>query len=136
MRRMLLAALLSLASLASAAQDASAFFSVCGDLHLKWNFRLPRIVFGIDWGCPPACCPHPHPHPIHHLDHLAAAAMPWYASYPAPAAGTHHHAARPMPTRPAFAQPAPVPQGSLTQTAYGYYYSAPQAAVPAYWYPR
>jgi hypothetical protein len=136
MRRIVFAALLSLPALALAAQDASAFFSICGDCKLKFNFCLPRIVFGFDWGCPPACCPHPPAHPIHHLDQMAACVAPWYASPPPPgtaaAAAAQHHAFRAMPTAPTRHNP---PSG-VTQTGYGYYYGSPQPTVPAYWYSR
>lgn len=140
MRRILFAALLSVPSLALAAQEASAFFSICGDLKLKWNFCLPRIVFGIDWGCPPACCPHPPVHPIHELDQMAACVAPWYAYPPPPgtaaAAAAQHHAARPMPSVPAAARPGHPRPSPVTQASYGYYYGTSQPTVPAYWYSR
>lgn len=140
MRRILFAALLSLPSLALAAPDASAFFSCCGEWRLKWNFCLPRIVFGIDWGCPPACCPPPPGNPMCHLDHMAAAVVPGFACPPAhaaaPTAAAPHYAVRPMPSAPSVAQPNYPRPSPVIQTGYGYYYGMAQPTVPAYWYSR
>jgi hypothetical protein len=146
MRRLLIATLLAVPVLAAATQDASAFFSTCGEFHKKWSFSCPRLIFGVDSGCAAPYTPISYGSP-YALNHSAAAAMPWYAGgYPCPAPG---YACAPRPMMPQGAAPVqavtPPPAGTqpVSYQQYGYpaanysnYYQSGNCNVPAYWYFR
>jgi hypothetical protein len=138
MRRFLIATLLAVPVLAAATQDASAFFSTCGEFHKKWSFSCPRIIFGIDSGCAAPHTPLSYGNP-YALQQQIGCAMPWYAGYPVPQPGLQPGpcAARPMmpPAQPQMAtQPVSYQYYAQPQANYGYYYNTPSQGVPAYWY--
>lgn len=137
MRRLLIATLLAVPVLAAATQDASAFFTTCGEFHKKWSFSCPRFIFGMDSGCAAPYTPISYGTPCG-INQAAAQAMPWYAGgYPQCPPG---YAAAPRPMMPQAAAPAPATQPVSYQyyaaPSYGAYYNTPSYNVPAYWYFR
>jgi len=141
MRRILIATLLAVPVLAAATQDASAFFSTCGELHKKWSFTCPRIIFGIDSGCAAPYTPISYGNP-YAMPANVGAAMPWYAGgYPCCPPGGHAIAPQQMAPNaqapaPSATQPVSYQQYSYPQANYGYYYNTPSQGIPAYWYFR
>lgn len=135
MNRLLGLAALSVLSLTAGSADA--FFNICCDWNCKFNFCCPRIVFGIDWGCPAPCPPPCYP-PVHH------APMAWYDQFPPlPAfhghSGSHAYTPSPAPTQ--LHSPTPVQGG--TDYYQPQYYGQPSydasgfaAGMPNYWHRR
>lgn len=127
--------LLALPVLALTAGSADAFWNICCDWHCKFQFHCPRIVFGIDWGCPAPCLP-PHPH-YHH------APAAWYDQFPPlPASHGHYGSYAPSSAPTPLHSPTPVESrasgmGYSGQYSAGYYDAGGFAnGMPSYWYRR
>jgi hypothetical protein len=124
MKRFLVAGLLAIPLVAICVEDASAFFSICGQKSCTYSIVSPRICFGFDWGPQPCCGP------------VAASPLP-------PALPVKSMIEVPMPHAPVQAAPVSTTQPASywlnTDSNLGNsYYNPAQAgySAPSYWYGR